>query len=679
MPPANPINPRQEFIPDDVLRLEVEATPTGLVNLILNPGGEKGAWFWDTPVAASTITMPIGADPTYLHYLPTATSPHYFYSQVAEMAAGEWVAGYWLRAGSLYSRTRFEFINAAGSVISSTAQTAYATGGSHSVPLAGTTAAYQAPANTVGVRMRFDLYSNNAGGNPGPATPPAITATMDFWDVTMAKASSSGALAGLGYLEPYEWLNILGESHSITVDRAELNLGTLTAVIVDASLDPAEADEIAPGRLIRLQATDDAGVTWRNLFEGRIDSPEVSYTIDKTDPAGDLKVRIQLVAHDNIAVLANQGESRGVDIDDLAFILEGKGVPWNVNNTGNQKSSATVLSSNDKASMLDQVAIARDSAPGFAWVDRYNVLHATENPTNGSEPTFSDVSGVSYSAIDAGYVLDTVINEVTVVWLRYDAATGQTTEYTYGPYRDEASIKANGPRSATFTLQGAAESSVTIEAYADAVLAANATPVRRVSRLTVPIVDLAAVTLASNLDLYDLAHVDFSTIIDDDYRVTGIKHVITPDRWLTDVSFESDGSVARPQIVPSPSAGGNVVSGQWVAPAMQNAWVNFGSTYTTAAYRRDGNRVTLKGLIKSGVINSAAFTLPAGYRPAQDMHFPAHSAGETTGAASAGTAHTHSVPDQGGVNVFTDGRVVPRTGSSNTNFSLDGVSFIAEA
>lgn len=46
-----------------------------------------------------------------------------------------------------------------------------------------------------------------------------------------------------------------------------------------------------------------------------------------------------------------------------------------------------------------------------------------------------------------------------------------------------------------------------------------------------------------------------------------------------------------------------------------NGWVNFGDA-RTAQYRRIGNRVSLRGLIKNGSIGAfAAFTLPAGFRP----------------------------------------------------------------
>lgn len=49
-------------------------------------------------------------------------------------------------------------------------------------------------------------------------------------------------------------------------------------------------------------------------------------------------------------------------------------------------------------------------------------------------------------------------------------------------------------------------------------------------------------------------------------------------------------------------------------PAFLNGWVNFGGIYQTARFRKEGDRVFVEGLIKSGA-QAACFTLPAGYRP----------------------------------------------------------------
>lgn len=53
----------------------------------------------------------------------------------------------------------------------------------------------------------------------------------------------------------------------------------------------------------------------------------------------------------------------------------------------------------------------------------------------------------------------------------------------------------------------------------------------------------------------------------------------------------------------------------WTAPTLAGAWVNFGGTQQVAQYRMVGDRVFLRGVVKTGVIGTAVFTLPAGFRP----------------------------------------------------------------
>lgn len=56
----------------------------------------------------------------------------------------------------------------------------------------------------------------------------------------------------------------------------------------------------------------------------------------------------------------------------------------------------------------------------------------------------------------------------------------------------------------------------------------------------------------------------------------------------------------------------------WTAVTFQNGWSNFGGGYQAAQYRKIGDVVQVRGLIKSGTVGSAAFTLPAGFRPVLD-------------------------------------------------------------
>lgn len=47
----------------------------------------------------------------------------------------------------------------------------------------------------------------------------------------------------------------------------------------------------------------------------------------------------------------------------------------------------------------------------------------------------------------------------------------------------------------------------------------------------------------------------------------------------------------------------------------QNSWIDAGSPQALAAYIKEGNWVSLRGVIEGGAVPSIAFTLPVGYRP----------------------------------------------------------------
>ena len=62
----------------------------------------------------------------------------------------------------------------------------------------------------------------------------------------------------------------------------------------------------------------------------------------------------------------------------------------------------------------------------------------------------------------------------------------------------------------------------------------------------------------------------------------------------------------------------------WTAPTLLNSWVNFGSPFQTARYRKDASGIVhVQGLIKDGTATDGTtlFTLPAGYRPDAQLIF----------------------------------------------------------
>jgi hypothetical protein len=95
--------------------------------------------------------------------------------------------------------------------------------------------------------------------------------------------------------------------------------------------------------------------------------------------------------------------------------------------------------------------------------------------------------------------------------------------------------------------------------------------------------------------------------------------------------------------------------------SFSGSWVNYGGATRAAAYWKDDHGVVhLQGVIKSGTINTAAFTLPVGFRPSGTAYFscPANNA-------------------FGALNITSAGVVTPAAGST-TWFALDGVTFEAD-
>jgi hypothetical protein len=122
-----------------------------------------------------------------------------------------------------------------------------------------------------------------------------------------------------------------------------------------------------------------------------------------------------------------------------------------------------------------------------------------------------------------------------------------------------------------------------------------------------------------------------------------------------------------------PNYGGtstNVPTVTWTAvagscgsdPCFKNSWVNHGTTYNDAAIHKDAlGRVCLRGMIKSGTLSAAAFTLPTGYRPS----------GRDVDVVSF---------DNGGMSqivITTAGDVKP-SGGGNSFVGLDNVCFYAQ-
>lgn len=102
--------------------------------------------------------------------------------------------------------------------------------------------------------------------------------------------------------------------------------------------------------------------------------------------------------------------------------------------------------------------------------------------------------------------------------------------------------------------------------------------------------------------------------------------------------------------------------GPWIAPTLQNSWVNFLSGLAPVGYRVVEGGVELRGAVKSGALDVPVFTLPEWARPTDGGHI-------FIAACVTGTAR---------VDVTWSGEVIVHgytSGGSNALVSLSGVRY----
>lgn len=100
----------------------------------------------------------------------------------------------------------------------------------------------------------------------------------------------------------------------------------------------------------------------------------------------------------------------------------------------------------------------------------------------------------------------------------------------------------------------------------------------------------------------------------------------------------------------------------WTSVTFQNSWTNVGSGYQDARYCKVGGVVYVEGLIKSGTIGLAAFTLPVGFRPAARIIYAVPVYNDVHGRAD----------------VTAAGEILPMTTGANPWYSVT-LSFVASA
>lgn len=142
--------------------------------------------------------------------------------------------------------------------------------------------------------------------------------------------------------------------------------------------------------------------------------------------------------------------------------------------------------------------------------------------------------------------------------------------------------------------------------------------------------------------------------------------VVPTNSWVStaNIRFMASDTSGDETHTPAVNEDGNE---DWTAPTLGNSWVDTGSGWEPAGYRKLANGlVVLRGLISSGTTASGTtlFTLPTDYRPDISVPFQQATFNGTTGTD---------------VRVRASGEVqIAGTATSSTWVSLQGISFLAE-
>lgn len=546
-------------------------------NLVTNPSGETNANLWSqyTPVASNSVT--VSRDAT-LGYVGTAClkltgagggpppGTAEMRAQVVNVTGG---ATYALQARvrsaavARNAKCRVTFVGPSGSTTYSGAPQLTTTGGwtlitmTASAP-ADAVQAYPAVVfDSVGLSEvhYWDAVLFEKASTVGTYFDGSTAAGGGWtyaWTGTAHASSSTATSSNLPYIEPVPYVNVLGSAGgTIETSQEGGNLGSVTATVYDNDLSPATNDLIRPGRRCRLTYLDTDGL-WKPIFTGKV--VEVSAEFNVKDPAlvaMGKSTAVTFTAVDPWAALAGQIEERSVaTVAELPYLLEGKGVPWSVNGSGNQVTTATVRATTDGATMMDQVLTTRDTALGYAWMDRYGVLQVWDNASLPTTPYAYTLDESAYSEATPAFDTEGTINEVGVTRVR-TKGNGETVEDVFGPYRNAASIAQWGVYHADFRIVPAGGAGATeAAALAAAVLAANATPAVRLTTVTLPIRNDTERSRWCGLGLYQaVTVVNTASGVNTTMVVRALRHRIEAQArvWVVEVDLQVITRRVRPR------------------------------------------------------------------------------------------------------------------------------------
>jgi len=634
---------RQVFRTVDRLRLEIGQPAAALPNLVANPSGERGAWGYTIASANTFLTSNRSAKDYRSGGTLTLSSggvavPSSAVVQVETepqtVVPGHHVGGgfYLVTPGPTVSgvifAVRLVFRDAAGQQI--------ATGSPYTIGVGSTPSRFGipqavAPAGAATCHLRVEL-----------TCPSTAVRECQFRELMLCTSTVSSQVTSPAYVEPLVWTDVLAPALHIETDRTPLGLGILSARIRSASLDPATSTLVRPGRPIRLMAYSTGALGWEPIFWGKIQDGRTTY--DQAYPIASKRALIAITATDAADELANTsspGSHR--QIRSIRNKVRNTGVPFEIDgSTANKDESDPVVAVNENASVLDQIALTRDTNRTHASVTRFGVLRAMDRQyINGVDnQTTSPLDPMCATFTPADYNHDAVIDfdtrrvvNTVLIQCRYIKEDGTTTDGVFGPFVDAPSVRQWGAFQATYTIAGV-EDTASLKYRAGEILKETATPTRRITELTFPVTDEPAFynNLGSNLrvhlDVMDRVTVQNAAAgINAEQRVSGLKHIITPDKWLVKVSFGSQAGTpsARPQAAIPAGQSQLLPDTPWVDLPLitTNGWSHYDTTiHGPARYRRLNGWVQITGLVNqstAGQGNHQIAALPAGFVPSRKV------------------------------------------------------------
>lgn len=133
-----------------------------------------------------------------------------------------------------------------------------------------------------------------------------------------------------------------------------------------------------------------------------------------------------------------------------------------------------------------------------------------------------------------------------------------------------------------------------------------------------------------------------------------------PPHWVLVATVSGDANAGGH---PSMRLGTGAFVDHWKILSKLNGWVDYGGAFAPAGYRISADRkVTVRGLVKSGTVNTSIGTLPVGYRPGYSLIFVQLQNSEVIVR----------------INVTADGNITQYANGTNGYVSLSGISFYVD-